>query len=278
VNELDHDSLIELIVGRQVEEYTASGHLTDRDIALSVRELTGEALAELDFDVRHGETVGVTGLVGSGHEEVLPLIFSSRPRKSGTVTAGGRNPTSPRGSIAAGMAFVPADRQRLSGIPAWSVRENLTLPRLNSSRVVRWMSDKREVAESYKWLDRLDVQPRNPASLLSTLSGGNQQKVVLARWLRCGAKVFLLEEPTNGVDIGARQAIYRALADAASEGAAILMSSTDAEELASVCDRVIVLNYGRVGTVLQGPALTADRITVEVSRVHPRVNTPEVVS
>jgi ribose transport system ATP-binding protein len=139
------------------------------------------------------------------------------------------------------------------------VRENLTLPQLRTGRG-GWLSLRKERADAERWLDRLGVRPAGAERVFSTLSGGNQQKVVLARWMRCGARVLVLDEPTQGVDVGAKSMIYQSLTDAARSGAAVIVASSDNEELARLCDRVIVLRDGRAGPELYGAALTADAI------------------
>ncbi|MBS1888547.1 MAG: sugar ABC transporter ATP-binding protein [Actinobacteria bacterium] len=267
--ELDHDRLVELIVGRPLDAfYPEPPPVGDAPIALEVRELGGGTVADVSLDVRAGEIVGVTGLVGSGHEDLLHLIFGAdRPRRGAVWVDGapvGRG--GPARSIAAGLAFAPADRKRLSAILDWTLAENLTLPAIPSSGPAHWIGARRERAETLAWLERAEVVPPEPEKLFSALSGGNQQKLVLARWLRRRARVFLLEEPTNGVDMGSKQAIYEALSDAAREGAAVLMTSQDPEELCAVCDRVFVLRDGRVGVELERARLSEDRIVAETLR------------
>lgn len=260
VEGLDHDSLVELIVGRRLEETVSRRAPVDAAVALAARGITGGSVDGVDLEVRRGEVVGLAGLLGSGYEDVLFLLAGGAPRDGGDVlvddsaVVGG----DPRAAIAAGIAFAPADRKRLSAIQSWSLRENVTLPALRAG-AGGWLSDRREAVDARGWLAKVEVA--HPArSLLSTLSGGNQQRVVIARWLRTGAKAILLQEPTNGVDSGAKQAIYACLHEAADAGTAVLFSSSDAEELVAVCDRVIVLNGGRIGSELSGDDLTVDTL------------------
>ena len=270
--ELSHDSLVELIIGRSLEAFYPEPPEVRDDIVLDVSGIAGDEVAEASLQVHRGEIVGVTGLLGSGYETLLSLIFGGRIPSGGTVAVGEApvRTGSPPASIAAGLAFAPADRKRLGSILTWTLRENLTLPRIRSWGPSQWLSAKRERKESLPWLRQLDVVPPEPERLFSSLSGGNQQKVVLARWLRCGAKAYLLEEPTNGVDMGAKHAIYTALTEVAGEGAAVLFSSSDSEELCSVCDRVIVMRDGRIGAVLDGATLTVDKLLAET--IHAKAN------
>jgi len=261
VDGLDHDSLVELIIGRPPEAFYAHADARPSGkVRFMARGFRGATVKSFDVSVHAGEVLGIAGLVGSGHEEVLQLMAGGVPCDAGSVEVDGAQvPLSgPSAAIRAGIAFAPADRKRFSAIPAWSLRENITLPALMPSAGF-WLGERSESEQVRPWLKRMQVV-HEPESLFSTLSGGNQQRVVLARWMRAGAKVLLLQEPTNGVDTGAKHAIYEALSDAASGGAAIVMSSSDYEELASVCDRVIVLVEGQIFTELTGHRLTVDNI------------------
>jgi ribose transport system ATP-binding protein len=270
VSDLDHDRLISLIVGRSVGPLYPQRPATERrDVALELREVSGEGLHGISLTVRSGEVVGITGLTGSGLEHILPLSFGALPRSGGKVLVGGRAVPagSPRASIAAGLTFAPSDRQRLSAIPAWTVAENLTLPKLHTSRRLRWLSPRREQAEAVGWLRTLQVTPDRPDARFSALSGGNQQKAVIARWLRCKPKVLMLQEPTAGVDVGARARIYEALSKIASGGTGVLIASTDISEICGLCTRVLVVNRGRLVGELSGSRVTEDVVLSEVLRM-----------
>jgi ribose transport system ATP-binding protein len=270
VSSLDHDRLAEIIVGRKVSEFYPELPAPRAEVVLSVVDLAGGAVAGVSFALHRAEVVGVTGLLGSGYDELLQLVFGATPATAGTVSvaAGRVAPLEPAAAIAAGIAFAPADRKRQAAIMSWTLRENVTLPALRARGVARWLSERDEQRDASGWLDRLGVQPATPEAMFSSLSGGNQQRVVLARWLRCGAQVFLLDEPTNGVDVGAKHGLYEALAEAAAAGAGLLVASGDAEELCAICDRVLVLRSGRVAAELGGHQLTVDNImsaSLEVS-------------
>lgn len=271
VDELNHDGLVELIVGRELLAMSNDDNppVDPAMVRLSVGALAGAGVHGIDLTACKGEIVGITGLVGSGYEDVLRIIFNASERVAGEIDVNGVALVDggPHESIAAGVAYAPSDRSRLSAISGWTLRENVTLPDLRPRRLLRWLSDSHESADARVWLDRLNVVPSDPNRPFASLSGGNQQKVVLARWLRCGAHIFLLEEPTNGVDVGAKRAIYEAVREVATQGSAVLMTSQDIEELTGICDRVLVLRHGRVGAVLYGPQLTAERIVIESVRI-----------
>ncbi|GGJ71153.1 sugar ABC transporter ATP-binding protein [Streptomyces brasiliensis] len=260
---LDEPQLVELITGRQIENLHPVATAPSSEVILNVQGLTGPGVADASLSVHAGRVLGVTGLNGSGFDDLVHLVFGAAPRSSGEIRVGDsvlplRH--TPAQSIEAGMAFAPADRKTLSGIQSWSLRENMTLPKLRSGPV-GWLSARSERRDVAVWLGRLGVVPSDPEALLSSLSGGNQQKVVIARWLRCGARVFLFEEPTAGVDVGAKTAIYEHLAAVVGLGAAVVIASSDIEEVVSVSDRVIVMREGRVVADLSGAALTVDRAT-----------------
>jgi ribose transport system ATP-binding protein len=262
VADLDHQQLAELIVGRPLSSFYPEIPPPRAEVAMSVVDLHADALHGVSFELHSSEVLGVTGLVGSGYEDLLHVILGARPAMSGSVAVASRMvaPLTPASAIAAGIAFAPADRKRLAAIMSWTLRENVTLPALRPRRLARWLGDRAERVDAASWLDRLAVSPAAPEAMFSSLSGGNQQRVVLARWLRCEAQVFLLDEPTNGVDVGAKHALYEALAQAAAGGAGLLVASSDAEELCAVCDRVLVMREGRVAVELGGPELTVDNV------------------
>jgi ribose transport system ATP-binding protein len=262
VSVLNHDRLAEMIVGRPLSAFYPELPPPRAEVVLSVDNLTGAAVAGVSFDLHRAEVLGVTGLVGSGYDELLYLVFGATSATAGNVSvaAGQVHPLDPSTAIDAGIAFAPADRKRHAAIMSWTLRENVTLPSLRPRGVARWMSERIARGDAGSWLDRLAVRPATPETMFSSLSGGNQQRVVLARWLRCGAKVFLLDEPTNGVDVGAKHGLYEALAEAATEGAGLVVASGDAEELCAICDRVLVMQSGRVAIELEGPQLTVDNI------------------
>ena len=260
---LDHDSLAALMIGRTVETFhadTSSG--VQRRPVLEVRNLAGGTVRATDFTIGEGEIVGIAGVVGSGYEHILGLVFGATPRTSGQVVLSGTVlGASPAAAVAAGLGYAPADRKALGALMQWSLRENVTLPALRT-RVRGWLSERSERTDAAGWLNRMSVVA-GPEQGFWTLSGGNQQRVVLGKWLRHNAKVLLLDEPTNGVDVGARVAIYEAIADAAGEGTAFVLASSDEEELAAICERVLIMRSGRIVDSLAGDRLTADAVVAE---------------
>ena len=268
VDELDNDSLIELILGRPLAAFYPAPPTPGADTVLEVDGLCGGALKDFSGTVRAGEIVGIVGLAGSGSEEIPHLIFGAQRRSGGEIRLMGEaiTPRSPWDGIRSGLAFVPGDRKRLGVIANWTLRENVTLPRVRGRGPLRWLGRRQESADVIPYLTRCEVTPNDPEATISSLSGGNQQKIMIARWLRSGAKALLLEEPTAGVDVGSRSAIYKQLDQAASGGTAVLMTTSDLEEACAVCDRVYVIRGGRVGAELSGGQLTPDTLLGEALR------------
>lgn len=258
---MDHDALVSMIIGRSLTEiYPEIPEVSD-NVVLTAENLGGGSVRSLSVQLREREILGVAGLTGSGREAVAELLYGTRSRTTGRVRIGDRELPAgkPAAAIASGLALLPADRKGIGSIPELTVRENVTLPAIGGGRF-HWLSTRAERRDVRQWLRRLSVVPDDPERPLSTLSGGNQQRALITRWLRCKAKVFLMDEPTQGVDIEAKVEIYRVIRDAADDGAGILVASTDNDELAAICDRVIVMRGGRAVATLDGDRLSADSI------------------
>lgn len=235
-----------------------------RGVALGARGVTGGTVRDVIFDLHEGEILGVTGLLGMGWDELAYVLYDGRRASGGEVELpSGRRPLrrwKPHDAIAAGVVLVPADRLRDSVVAGATVRENLTIPWIGRFFRRGVFRIRRERAETRGVLRAFDVRPPEGDRLLGTLSGGNQQKLVVARWFETKPRVLLLHEPTQGVDVGARREIYRRLREAASQGLAVLLASGEFEDLAYLCDRVLIFRDGRVVATLEGEELTYERI------------------
>jgi ribose transport system ATP-binding protein len=221
--------------------------------------------------VREGEVLGLTGLLGSGFEEIPYCLFGARSAAAGRVEVDGKTydlrGMSPSRALEAGIALIPADRQRDGSVGSLSVGDNVTVPVLHKYRSRVGLNRSRMQRDARKLLERFDVRPPDPRLKYGSLSGGNQQKAMLAKWLQTKPSLLLLHEPTQGVDVGARQQIFQLTRKAAADGTAVVCVSTDYEQLAAVCDRVAVFGRGRVARELTGDQLTKERIAEQCYRV-----------
>ena len=225
------------------------------DVRLRVDDIETPALHGVSVQVRAGEIVGVYGIAGSGRDELGPAIFGSSSRLKGTVQVDGVSVpgANPRASINRGLGYVPAERRTSGLILENSIRVNLTLASLPKLRSRGMLNRGRETAMVDKWLGRLKIKAESLDTPVGALSGGTQQKVLLARWLVAGCSVLVLDEPTRGVDIATKAEIYGLLSEIASEGGAVLVISSDIEEIPKVCDRAIVLRAGHVVAEIDSP-------------------------
>ncbi|HYJ21885.1 MAG TPA: sugar ABC transporter ATP-binding protein [Solirubrobacterales bacterium] len=259
---LDQEALVELMMGRTVAQIERlRGRPQGRPI-LAARRLSVGPLAALDLEICEGEIVGVGGLIGSGRSTLLKALFGVRPLESGEVCIDGeqRRIDSPPAAMAAGFAYVPEDRQKDAAFAELSVGENLSLTVVPDYWHRGVLNRRRERRDTLGLFDSFLITAESEEAELRSLSGGNQQKVVLARWLRREPRIILLDEPTQGVDVGARAEIYELVHRAVAAGAAALVASSDFEELARLCDRVIVLRKGVLVAELRGEDLDAERI------------------
>jgi ribose transport system ATP-binding protein len=277
VSSLDKRRLVTLLVGDELGELPSPGSGGSGGVgaALSVQGLRGPGVTGVTFRARPGEIVGFAGITGSGRESLLGMIFGAVPRLGGVVEAGGRPLPSydPRAAIAAGLAYLPPDRKTTGAMMDLSARENLSICGLRSFWNGLLLRRTAERAEARQWFDRLDVRPSGATEKqLATFSGGNQQKVLFAKWLRLSPTVFLLDEPTQGVDVGTKGELHRQLLGAAAAGSTILVSSSDLEELTALCHRVLVLRAGRVAAELGNSSVT----TASISRAS--IGEPEVLT
>ena len=243
----------------------AVGHRHTGAVSLDVRNLASlPAVRDVSFSVQEGEILGLGGLVGAGRSETVEAIFGLRSRTSGTVTLCGKalKPNSPRHSIRAGLGFVAEDRRSQNIVPDLSVKENLLLAHLGAHRGFGLGYKKREQRVDALMRDLGIPQNRVTDASMLNFSGGMQQKIIIARWLLLEPRVLILDEPTKGVDIGTRASIYAMLRDIARQGVAIVVVSSDFEELLGLCDRVVVISDGRSVADLPCRLLDEEKLTL----------------
>lgn len=251
--EFDRPRLIHLMVGRALEDQAPATHAHAQEATvLRVRALSVPGVCEaVDLDVAPGEIVGLAGLVGAGRTELLEAIFGLR-RSHGTIEVGGEAVSyrSPRHAVRDGVGLVPSDRKAQGLVLEMSVRENLMMASTAGLLRIRRPSAARELVAVNDAIRDLQIRSRSPHAPVSTLSGGNQQKVVLGKWLMTSPRLLMLDDPTRGVDVGAKAEIYRLLHEAARRGIGVLASSSEIPELLTLCDRIVVMFRGRVAASL----------------------------
>jgi ribose transport system ATP-binding protein len=249
LGEVTREALIRLMVGRRLEEEFPRRQVAIGPPRLVVRGLTrGRKVRDVSFAVRRGEVVGLTGLVGAGRTETARLIFGADRKESGTVELDGRllDIRSPRDAIRAGIALLTEDRKAQGLVLAQSVRENFALPNMHRFSSLGFLCRRVERQALARHIESLRIRLASPEQPARNLSGGNQQKVVLAKWLERNCEALLFDEPTRGIDVGAKVEIYRLINDLAAAGKAILLISSELPEVLGMSDRILVMHEGRL--------------------------------
>jgi ribose transport system ATP-binding protein len=262
-DEVDHDGLVELMVGRPAAAAEPALRASAGENIIEGRGVRGGVVQGADLSVRSGEIVGLTGLSGSGASTILTLLFGAERLEGGEILLDGKpvQKWNTQTAMRAGVALVPADRARRAIFPERSVLENLTAA--STSRYWKRMriDQQRERREATADVSRFSVRTASLTEPIASLSGGNQQKVILARWLRRQPRLVLLDEPTQGVDVAARRDVWSMVRAAVNAGAGALASSSDIEELVSVCDRILIVNNGRIVREVVDQPLDASTVT-----------------
>ena len=262
--EIVHDKMVKLMVGRDLSQFYPHEPRTPGEVALEVRRVRTMAHPrnEVSFSVRAGEIVGIAGLVGAGRTELLETIFGVTPALGGSVRAGEIEitPQSPLDAIRAGLALVPEDRKQRGLVLGMSVRENVSLASLRRDQRHGMLNRRREGELSAQMIAGLRIKTPHDRQPAQFLSGGNQQKVVLGKWLALKPRVLLLDEPTRGIDIGAKQEIYRLMEQLAEEGVAIVFVSSEMEEILGMSDRTLVMHDGKIAGELPRAQLSEEAV------------------
>lgn len=261
--DITEERLIQLIVGRPLDHvFPAAGEPPDTTVVLEGRHLAGGPLRDVSFRLSGGEVLGIAGLLGSGRSELLKMLFGAYSTRGGDMLLDG-TPVRFRDigdAMRAGVAYVPEDRAE-AAFPELPVRHNLSAGRVGTYWRRLRLQHGAESADAQRAIDRFLIRASSDRQLMATLSGGNQQKVVLARWLQQKPRILLLDEPTQGVDVSSRAEIYSLVREAVAQGCAVLLVTSDFEELARASDRVIVLAHGTVVADVRPPNLDAARLT-----------------
>lgn len=267
-----------LMVGREIHQSGGAQRRASDDVVLEVSALSlpwpqharGWRLQDVRFRLRRGEVLGIAGLMGAGRTELLEALFGTSTEPiEGRIVLQARDVRfeHPADAIAAGVALVPEDRKRLGLFDKMSVRENLTLCTLRKAAVGGLVSHAAETRMAVDSISKLGIKASNIEASITSLSGGNQQKCIIARWLANGPKVLLLDDPTRGVDVGAKAEIYRIIDELAQQGIGVIVTSSEMPELISICDRILVLAEGRLTETLEREQFSEKAIMEAATRV-----------
>lgn len=248
INEVSKTELIKQMVGREVENVFPKKDCEIGDVVMKVENLTGNGFKDINFEVRSGEILGISGLVGSGRSETVRAIFGLDKLDSGTIYLDGQlvEIKTPRDAINKGICMVNEDRKEFGLCLFRSIRENISLPNLPSRQKGILLNKKKEVKETKETAELLTVKAATIESETYSLSGGNQQKVVLAKWLMANPRILILDEPTRGVDVGAKAEIHTLMCELAANGMAVIMISSELPEVMGMSDRILIYHEGKI--------------------------------
>lgn len=264
VKQINPDTIVSLMVGKELKEQFPKVPTAPREVIFRARNLSrGLAVKDVSFDLRAGEILGIYGLVGAGRTELVRLLFGADRKDSGTIEVNGRavNIKSPRSAIDHGIALVPEDRRGQGLVVEMAVRDNITLPSLlrGFSRLALVQQAKeRKAVDNY--VRQLGVKTPSIGQFVKYLSGGNQQKVVLAKWLCSNVRILIFDQPTIGIDVGAKTEIYRLMGELAAKGAGIILVSSEIPEVMGLADRILVMYRGRIEAELSRAEATPDKL------------------
>jgi ribose transport system ATP-binding protein len=263
IPETSMDEVVRKMVGRELTERFPKRHAHPGETVLEVKRITRAGVfEEVSFSVRSGEILGVAGLLGAGRTEIMRGIFGLLPLDSGEIWVNGQKTAiqTPRQAVNLGIGFITEDRKGEGLALDFSIRENVSLPSLRSFAPKGFIDQNSELAFVDMLIKRLMIKTESPETKAGHLSGGNQQKVVIAKWIGIGPRVLILDEPTRGVDIGAKREIYQLMNELTDRGVAIIMVSSELPEILGMSDRILVVREGRISGELSGQEATQEKI------------------
>ncbi|MGT2958135.1 D-xylose ABC transporter ATP-binding protein [Streptococcus bovimastitidis] len=260
--ETNPHQLVQKMVGRELNDFYPEKTATIGDVAFEVKNLSGQGFEDVSFSVHKGEILGFSGLMGAGRTEVMRALFGLDTKKAGSVIIDGQEVDikNPAQAIAKGIGFLTEDRKDEGLILDFSIQDNMTLPSTKEFSKKGFFDEKTSKTFSQQLIDRLRIKSGSPQLPVGNLSGGNQQKVVLAKWIGIAPKVLILDEPTRGVDVGAKREIYQLMNELAERGVPIVMVSSDLPEILGVSDRIMVMHEGRIKGQLSREEATQEKV------------------
>lgn len=264
IADIDNDKLITMMVGRKIEDQFPYREVKKGNIILDVKDLSSKAgVKNANFEVREGEILGIAGLMGSGRSELAKTIFGAYKKTSGTVLINGKelHGGSIREAIKNGICYLSEDRKKEGCVLGQSVSDNMTISNLNSYENKLFKLDKKkEASDVNDYINKIRIKTPSPNQYIKNLSGGNQQKVILAKWLLTKPEVLIIDEPTRGIDVGAKKEIYELLNELKESGKAIIMISSDMPEVLGISDRILVMSEGKITGELSRDEATQEKI------------------
>jgi ribose transport system ATP-binding protein len=266
--ETNEEEVTQLMIGRTLDLSRSESTHQMGDVALEVRNLScGDLFEDVSFTVRKGEVVGFYGLVGAGRTEIAETLFGLRDPSSGTIMLDGEEVriNSPADAIKRGISLVPEDRKAQGLILGMNCRDNMTLPQVDDMTAGPFVSDGAEVAIFDQYRDKLDIRTPGWRQLVGNLSGGNQQKIVIGKWLSMHPEVLIVDEPTRGIDVGSKSEIHNLIRELAAQGYAVIVISSEMPEVLHVSDRIVAMFNGRVMREFTAEEVTEDSLIQAIS-------------
>ncbi|MEG1492222.1 MAG: sugar ABC transporter ATP-binding protein [Oscillospiraceae bacterium] len=261
-SEISRNELIRQMVGRDVNDAYPKRTLLPENPMLELEKLCGNGVTDISFAVRKREIVGLSGLVGAGRTETMRMVFGADPRQSGTIRLDGKeiSPNNPKAAVELGIGLIPEDRKQQGLLIELPITWNTSMATMKDISKFSVLSKKKENKVVNSLIDSIQIKTPTITQLVKNLSGGNQQKVVLAKWLAAKCKVLIFDEPTRGIDVGARHEIYKLMNELCEQGLAIVMISSDMEELLGMSDRIVVLCEGQQAGILEKSEFSQETI------------------
>lgn len=262
IEDTNKDDLIRMMVGRELTQTYPERNCRTEEVVLEVKNLCGNGVKNISFQLHRGEILGLGGLIGAGRTELCEMLFGYYPIQSGEVYLNGKlvNPTSPSNAVKKGIALVPEDRKKHGIIGSMTVRDNLTLSTIGKLTKGIKIDRKKQNAYANEQIEAMGIKTPSMFQKVKNLSGGNQQKVVLGRWLGASPEILIFDEPTRGIDVGAKAEIYKLMTQLVEEGKSIIMISSEMSELLGMSDRLVILSKGRYTGSLDKEEFTQETV------------------
>jgi ribose transport system ATP-binding protein len=275
--ETDEDAITQMMIGRSLDLSRNVAHHDLGDVALEVRGLScGKLFEDISFSVRKGEVLGFYGLVGAGRTEIAETLFGLRNPSGGEIRLNGEavRITSPHDAIAKGISLVPEDRKGQGLVLGMNCRDNMTLPQVDDLKSGPFVAEGAEVAIFDQYRDRLDIRTPGWRQIVGNLSGGNQQKIVIGKWLSMHPEVLIVDEPTRGIDVGSKSEIHKLIRELAAQGYAVIVISSEMPEVLHVSDRIVAMYSGRIMRTFTSEEVTEDNLIQAISGIRADRDTP----